>query len=351
MDPARRTSEYAGMTTHLHSASRPLLSTRARTLTSDGQLTVDTPEIELTFTGSSAAILAPVLGRLDGRCRVDEISAQLGLSERELKTTLQVLADEQVVIDAGAAFDACSPKAFLDAYFAECRFLSKEIFAQPFWEVFLSGRAERNLVLGWGIEFYHFVDAANEHMAAAVALCRDGAQTRAWLAKHYVEERDHGSIFLDGLAGVGLDRDLVRRAPPLPSTRALINYLTELASADTLAYAGTFGVMQANREEATRDAVGQFFTFLSGKYPFAVPLFDAFRQHALMDVDLEHQHLVLELMCEGYKELPRGVLARPINAARSAAEHFMMFFESIHQYYGSAGAELPRSAFDVRLVR
>jgi pyrroloquinoline quinone (PQQ) biosynthesis protein C len=215
----------------------------------------------------------------------------------------------------------------------------------------LSGRAERSLVLGWGIEFYHFVEAANEHMAAAVAQCRDGSQTRAWLAKHYVEERDHGSIFLDGLAGVGLDRDLVRRAPPLPSTRALINYLTELASADTFAYAGAFGVMQANREATTRDAIGQFFTFLSGKYPFAMQLFNAFRQHALIDVDLKHQHLALEMMCEGCKELPCDVMARPINAARSVTEHFIMFFESIRQYYGLAGIELPRCAFDVRLVR
>ena len=282
---------------------------------------------------------------------IDEISTQLGLSESELKKTFQVLADEEVVIDASAAFDACTSEAFLDAYFAECRFLTDEIFAQPFWETLLSGRAEHNLVLGWGIEFYHFVDAANEHMAAAVAQCRDGSQTRAWLAKHYVEERDHGSIFLDGLAGVGLDRDQVRRAPPLPSTRALINYLTELASADTIAYAGAFGVMQSNREATTRDAIEQFFTFLSGQYPFATQLFDAFQRHALIDVDLKHQHLVLELICEDCKELGSEVAARPINAARSVAEQFIMFFEGIHQYYGSARMMLPRCAFDVRLVR
>jgi pyrroloquinoline quinone (PQQ) biosynthesis protein C len=339
------------MTPHLHSASRPLLSARARTLTSDSELVVDTRDMELTFSGRSAALLARVLDHLDGRRRIDEISAQLDLSENELRKTLQVLVDEDVMIDAGAVFDARSSQAFLDAYFAECRFLSNEIFAQPFWETLLSGRAERNLVLGWGIEFHHFVDAANEHMAVAVAQCRDGARTRAWLAKHYVEERDHGSIFLDGLAGTGLDRDLVRRAPPLPSTRALINYLTELASVDTIAYAGTFGVMQANREAMSRDALERLFTFLSGQYPFATRLFDAFREHALIDADLRHQHLILEEMLEDGKALPPDVVARPIDAARSVTEHFIMFFEGIHQYYSLAEAEVPRCAFDVRLVR
>jgi len=339
------------MTANLGSASRPLLSARARTMMSDGQLVVDTPEIELTFSGASAAILASALDHLHGRCRVDEISARLGLNEGELKNTLQVLADDEVVIDTDAAFDARSSTAFLDAYFAECRFLSNEIFAQPFWETFLSGRAERNVVLGWGIEFYHFVDAANEHMAAAVAQCRDDPRTRAWLARHYVEEHDHASIFLDGLAGVGLDRELVRRAPPLPSTRGLINYLTELATADTIAYAGTFGVMQANREAMSRDAVERVFRLFGGQYPFATQLFDAFRQHALIDVDLKHQHLILEKICEAHTEFSPHFVARPINAARSVAEHFILFFEGIHQYYGCAGAELPRRAFDVRLIR
>lgn len=339
------------MTALLHSASRPWLGTWSRALTSDGQLIVDTPEVELTFSGSSAAVLAPVLDHLDGRCRVDEISARLGLPEAELRQTLQVLADDDVLIDAGAAFGTTSPDAFLDAYFAECRFLSNEIFAQPFWQTLLSGRAGRDVVLGWGIEFHHFVDAANEHMAAAAAQCRDGVLTRSWLARHYVEERDHASIFLDGLVGLGLDREMVRRAPPLPSTRALINYLTELATADTIAYAGTFGVMQANREAMSRDGVSRLFAFLSDRYPFATPLFDAFRQHALIDVDLQHQHIILEKICDSHTEFSPAFVARPVNAARSVAEHFIMFFEGIQRYYGTGEAEVPRRAFDIRLVR
>lgn len=86
--------------------------------------------------------------------------------------TLAVLAENGHWIDATAAPEAKTPEEFLAAYYALCDFWTKDIVARPFWETLLSGQASRTLVLGWGVEFYHDVEAANEHMAAVVAHCR-----------------------------------------------------------------------------------------------------------------------------------------------------------------------------------
>lgn len=338
--------------THLsmRASATPLLSCLVNCREYGGELLVESSDCSYRFGGQSAATMSAVLPRLDGASTVEDLSRYLGISPDEICAHLDVLAADELVLDASAAYEARSTGDFLDAYFRECRFRAREIFVQPFWDILMSGRATRSLVLGWGMEFYHYVEGANEHMAAGVAHCRRDPELRRWMAEHYAEEYNHSEIFLQGLISCGLDREQVLEASPLPSTRALINYLTELASSDTMAYAGAFGVMQAAGEDTTHESINRLYDELSGFYPFAVGLFDAIRKHALIDVDLGHQTLLLERACARSPGVDPSVVRGVTRAIADTAEHFILFFEGINDYYSSPHVIVPRRPVDIRTL-
>lgn len=334
----------------LPAVAQPLLSQQLSFIKGSGKLIVNAPESEYTFSGHSAVILSRLEQRLDGTCKVGDLAYELGISAEELGATLGMLAVDDLLLDASAALQARAPVEFLTAYLKECRFWSKHIFIQPFWSALLSGQAAPSLIFGWGIEFYHYVEAANEHMAAAIAHCHYDDQIRQQLAEHYVEEFDHSEIFLHGLSTSGFNIAQVKSAMPLASTRALINYLNELAISDTLCYAATFGVMQAAGEGTTKEGINQFYDLLSEHYPFARGLCDAIRKHALIDVELEHQALIIEQILSQMETVSVEDAQRIISAVKQTAEHFIFFFEGIHDYYRAPAARVPRPTLDIRTV-
>ncbi|MEK6321355.1 MAG: iron-containing redox enzyme family protein [Acidobacteriota bacterium] len=334
----------------LADTARPLLNPYVDYHSAASELQLESGNDIYTFSGQSSNLLKCVLPFLDGTWSVSDLASYSGASTNSLRELLGVLIADDLLLDVSRALVTQSPDDFFRAYLKECRFWSKQIFEQPFWSTLQSGAAPSVLVLGWGIEFLHYVEAANEHMAASVAHCRDRYPTRTWLADHYAEEFNHSEIFLEGLTKCGLDPDQVRSALPLASTRSLINYLYELAASDTLSYVATFGVMQAEGERTTSDGISAFCDRLTGLYPFAEGLFVAVKKHALIDVELAHQDLLIQRLCSRLGSIPADVARRILAAARETAEHFILFFEGINDYYSAPGAPLPRRGIDVRTL-
>jgi pyrroloquinoline quinone (PQQ) biosynthesis protein C len=329
-------------------SSRPMLAPNTTiSLQAEGAV-VETESATYTFEGDSARIIAAVGERLDGRARLSELASEVGVSAEHLRATLDALAGDEVVIDTGVALEAISPDVFLPQYHRLCSTWAKEIYATPFWQKMESGEASRTLVLGWGVEFYHYVDGANEHMAASTCHCREDYELRRWLAHHYVDEHDHGPIFLKGLERCGLDPWQIRQAPPLASTRALINFLYELACSDSIAYAATFGIMHHEPEGMRQEQVSRYFDDMTARYGFATGLFDSIKEHAKLDEGLDHETLVLERLLRRNGTVSPDAALRILRAARSAAEHFVLFFEGIADFYGAPEATVPRRPADAR---
>jgi pyrroloquinoline quinone (PQQ) biosynthesis protein C len=316
----------------------------------DGNLCrVETANTEFEVASPHAGLMRRLLSRATGAEVLADIASEMGIALEVAVRMLQPFAREGVILDVSAALDAPTPETFIEAFLAEARFFARPIFAGPFWRPIISGEATPSLVFGWGIEFSHFVDAANEYMAAGVAHCREGAEMREWFAHHYIEEADHAEIFYEGLVACGFDRQQLMRSPALPSTRGLINHLMELAIEGAVPYAAAFGVMQNSREASDRLAIDRFYGDLAYMYGFAAPMFEAFRRHALIDVSLGHEKTVFERISESWK-LTQSDRPRAIEAARSVAEHFVLFFEGILDYYGRDGASLPRHPAQLMVV-
>lgn len=332
-------------------ASKPLVASRVEYRRTSLTCIVETRSYEHSFSGWGGELLFRALPLLAGHQTVQQLAEGLHSDVQDLVAVLNKLnVDECLVVDVARVTSAGNGNEFVEALKDESQFMAAEIYSQPFWETVNSGAASKALILGWGIEFYHFVESVNEYMAAGVANCREDARVREILARHYIEECEHSSIFLEGLSECGLDAGQIRRAPPIASTRALINYLYETGVSNCFAYAGLFAVMQSSRDRMSEDLITAFYEHLSAAYPYAKGMFDAFRKHALIDVQLEHNRTGLEQIVELVPDRVMENSREIVRAARGLVEHFMLFFEGIKDYYGRERVPLPRRRVSTELI-
>jgi len=311
---------------------RALLSPHCNFSIEANTLVMLTREDEYRFQVSEPEALARVLAGLRERGRPSELAARHNVDGCALEPLLATLANDAVLLDIDAAKESTDDAEATQAMLRESRFWARSVFEQPFWEDLLAGRFTRAQVLGWGVEFYHFVDAANFYMPLGIAHTRHARHLREAITRHYIQEMDHGVIFLEGLARSGLDRSSILIAPPLPHTQALINGLAELAIEGEVPYTAAFAVMQPGISEPSVEALDEFYGALSGLYPFAAPMFDAFRRHARIDIELHHEETTFTLLCHAGISPPER--ARASLAMQTVAENFVLFFEGIQDWYG-----------------
>lgn len=325
----------------LHAQSKPLLSADAIVRPGIGQVTLETPDFLCEIGGVGAGRLARILPALDGGRTIAELAADEHLSAAAMLRSLEPLADVGALIDIAAPFEEIGDLEFMDRVMQECRLRTRALFQQPFWQRLSAGSLPPPVVLGWGIEFAHFVESANTYMPLGIASCRAGAAMREAFARHYVEEAQHSEFFFAGLVRCGLRRSRLEAAPPLASTRALVNQLCEFAMMGAAPYAACFAVMQPTQEPADAGQVTAFFQDLRELYPFAAPLFDAFEGHAKIDIELGHEVTLFERLCRT-GGLDAGERRIVLQVVASLVESFTLFFEGILDSYSKPGVAVPR---------
>jgi len=326
--------------------SAPILLDSAviRVGTGGAAVVADEFGLRFDFRGRHAQKVVAVLREFDGVSTIEEIARERDVPTHDVLDVLKPLRQHGMCVDAAMRDLSMRPPSTSIA--EHCAFASKNMLSQPFWKRLREGHLPLNVVLGWGIEFFHFVDAANEYMPLGVASLDGDAEIRERLAKHYCEEADHGAIFLDGLEETGLARTAILDAPPLPTTSALINHLKGAASAGFLRYSLMFAVMQPAANQSARQESISYYPLLGRLYPAARPLFDAFAKHAVIDQDLGHSNPSFYELIK--RRAPSGeALASLIEQVHEMSESFIFFFEGIHDYYSAPHAAIPRRALTV----
>src|SRR5476651_2418047 len=147
---------------------------------------------------------------------------------------------------------------------------------------------------------------AFEHMGIAAANATP--EMMPHLAKHFIEEYTHGDIYRRGLKSLFPD-DAILRSQPLPSTRALINFLSESAQRSSFAYYSGNELLQLteNTEDVSDGAggaVNEFYDAMIKHYPYTEPLVDSFIAHTKADQNLGHADAFLE-MCKSVPPMTR----------------------------------------------
>jgi len=200
-------------------------------------------------------------------------------------------------------------------------------------------------VIGFAFEKYHYIEAAFEHMVIAAANATP--EMMPHLARHFIEEYTHGDIYRKGLRSLFPD-ELILRSQPLPSTRALVNYLNESAQRSSFAYYSGNELLQMTEntdDERAGGAVDEFYDAMRKHYPYTDKLIDSFIAHTKADQKLGHADAFL-LMCKSVPPLTRREVNDALNVAKNMAEHLVLFMDGIDTYYEHFPI-VPRRACDL----
>src|SRR6267142_632009 len=272
----------------------PLLRRSATVAQHDGQVVIRHLRQEITLEGAGAELFTRMESHLDGRTAIEAIAGKLADKPARLRALLEQL-DE-----AG--------------------------------------------VLGFPFEKYHYIEAAFEHMGIAAANATP--EMMPHLARHFIEEYTHGDIYRKGLRTLFPD-DVILRSQPLPSTRALVNYLNETAQRNSFAYYSGNELLQMTEntgDQSAAHAVSDFYDAMRKHYPYTDKLVDSFIAHTRADQALDHQD-AFRLMCESVPPLTRREANDALNVARNMAEHLLLFMDGIDTFYARF-ATVPRLPCD-----
>jgi pyrroloquinoline quinone (PQQ) biosynthesis protein C len=303
---------------------------------------------EVTLEGAGAQLFRKMQPLLDGQTTIEAIAQKLG----EKPARVRALSEELVKVGVLAFLSAKDGGAlttgmeFYQLHRELCQYWLEDVYRHPFWDKVTSGKATRAQVIGFAFEKYHYIEAAFEHMGIAAA--NSTPEMMPHLARHFIEEYTHGDIYRKGLRSLFPDQ-LILHSQPLPSTRALVNYLRESAQRSSFAYYSGNELLQMTEntgEETAGKAVDDFYGSMRKHYPYTGPLIDSFIAHTKADQKLGHADAFL-LMCQSVPPLTQREVNDALNVAKNMAEHLVLFMDGIDTFYEHF-ATVPRLPCDSR---
>lgn len=295
-----------------------------------------------TLQGKMASLLANIAHLLGGDKDIAAIASLSKADRHEVSALVNALNKYDLVSWARDPLELMSGPEFYKYHRRYCRHWLREIYDHPFWDKVVSGTATDAQVIGFAFEKYHYIEGAHEHMGIAAA--NASREMMPHLARHFAEEYTHGDIYRRGLAAL-FDDSVVLNSQPLPSTRALVNFLNEAAASDSLAYyaANEFLQMTENDEDAAgkgSGAVSEFYKKMIENYPYTKPLVDSFIQHTALDQKLGHEGAFSE-MCQDVPPLTREQVGEIMDTTRSVVDVLKLFMDGIDVFYEEF-PEMPR---------
>jgi pyrroloquinoline quinone (PQQ) biosynthesis protein C len=275
----------------------PLLVWDIRVAREAGAVIVDAEsrDFELRFEASQPERILALLALFDGRRTLAQAAAQAGVPEPEARACAGHLVESGLAVTAAASTDRdLEPEAFVSFCRALYPPLKRRLFSHPLWSGLAAGEASHAVFMGWLIENYHFIDGVNDRLALAVTACPD-PRIKPFFVKHYVEEWDHSSYFMQALGDFGMTPDEVRATRPLPGTLAALNHMRRSARRDPLEYAACSGFLESTNED--RSVGVGFLGMLQDHYGKERPrVLAPLIEHLHLDEAYQH-NTVLEDIC------------------------------------------------------
>jgi pyrroloquinoline quinone (PQQ) biosynthesis protein C len=299
---------------------------------------------EVTLEGAGADLFRKLMPHLTGQETLEQIAKKVGESLDRTKALVSPLTEAGVLAEftgentmTGIEFHALHRKYVT--------FWLEPVYAHPLWEKMVSGKATRAQIIGFAFEKYHYIEGAHEHMGIAAA--NSTPEMMPHLARHFIEEYTHGDIYRKGLKSIFQD-DLILRSQPLPSTRALVNFLSETAARNSFSYYAGNEVLQMTEntsDDSAAQSIDDFYDALRKHYPFSKKLIDSFIMHTNADQNLGHSDVFLE-MCESVPPLTHKEVVDAMNVSKSMVEHLQLFMDGIDIWYGQ-NQNVPRIPCDL----
>jgi pyrroloquinoline quinone (PQQ) biosynthesis protein C len=324
----------------------PILRHSATVARQNGNVAIRHLRDEVTLDGAAAQLFNKLEPALDGRTSIDAIAAKLAERPARLRALLEQLEKTGVVsfLSGNGENRWTTGVDFYAIHRQHCAAWLVPVYDHPLWQKIVTGKATRAQVIGFAFEKYHYIEAAFEHMGVAAANATP--EMMPHLARHFIEEYTHGDIYRKGLRSLFPD-DIILHSQPLPSTRALVNYLSESAARSSFAYYAGNELLQMTEntdDDRTGGAIDEFYDSMQKHYPYTDKLIDSFIAHTKADQKLGHADAFL-LMCKSVPPLTVREVNDALNVAKNMAEHLLLFMDGIDTFYGHFPA-VPRRRCD-----
>lgn len=312
----------------------PLLRRTAQVHRTNGRIAIRYLDEEVSVEGPGADLLGRMLPHLDGAIQVVDIAARIGERPERVRALAERLHQAGVLVYPGAGDerDRMTGEEFHALHRRLCAEWLRPVYEHPFWQKVVSGKASRAQVIGFALEKYHYIEGAYEHMATAAANATP--EMMPHLARHFIEEYNHGDIYRKGLMSL-FPSEVVLSSQPLPSTRALVNFLSESAARSSFSYYAGNELLQQTENTGEDDAgtaVDAFYEAMRKHYPWSKRLVDSFIAHTNADQKLGHDNVFLQ-MCGSVPPLGRKEVQDALETTRSMAEHLRLFMDGIDVFY------------------
>jgi heme oxygenase-like protein len=291
--------------------------------------------------------LLHVLQNLDGRHTLADLPGVVGVDPQQLAEVLEPAVTMGLVDDLSKP-DASSGLAALSRLEHVLNELVDEmVFRGPFWRA-IAEKADSlpaNVFYGFGLENWFFL--YNEALFDAPVVSHPtSAAMRAMLQEFYYEEHRHDDIVVRAFAPLGISKDDLLRARPLPTTTALINMLAWWSRTDPLFFIATIGILEGRLDTEGDGEKGPIYdSFLEAcdRVGLQPDFVHSLRTHAKINAGHDHSAVSREIFAEVVGVDPETE-RRWRGKAHLFVETYAGFFNGLLDYYSRPDRPLVRTA-------
>lgn len=296
--------------------------------------------------GVSRDQLLQILRHLDGRTKLSDLAHLVDLDVDRLGAIIEPAVAMGLVDDLSQP-EARSGLAALSRWEDLVNGLVDElIFQGPFWRA-VTERPEslpHSVYYGFGLENWFFL--YNETLFDGPLVSHpNSAALRAMLQEFNFEEHRHDDIVLRAFAPLGISKDDLLRARPLPTTTALINLLAWWSRTDPLFFMATIGILEGRLDsegDGENGPVYDSFLEACGRAGVREDFVQPLRAHAKINASHDHGAVSRELFAE-VPGVDREAEQRWYGKAHLFVETYAAFFNGVLDYYSQPDRPLLRT--------
>ena len=273
----------------------------------------------------------------DGRNSSAFAAETLGIPERDILRLAEQLEEWGFVQEARTE-QSIPVQEFLQTMERVCRSWNRQLGFHKLFQWLENGRVEKEVLLGLMLETYHYVSAASQHIACAIANCQK-KQWREMLSEYLAEEHNHAPLILETLLRMGLKREDVLASTPTPGTLALIHFLLRVGTESTLHYFVAMSFVEAREEDSAIGA--ESLRGMSSRFGYSSNAVEPILQHMFDDVAAGHSNLLVEAL-QGRESILLSEADAAANMLHDLKHAFDLFHDQILSYYSGPSNVIPR---------
>ena len=288
----------------------------------DGEIVLARDGLEYALAPEDSPLpeLQSFLRSLDGRRSLGELQEALADAERaRLLSMVDDLEMHNLIDDARPVVARSGIDVLLELEDLTNELIERTLEKNVFWTtVRKPGVAPKNVLYGFAVENYHFL--FRESLFDSPILAYPGnTRVRTLINEFYVSEFGHDELVVQALSALGITREELLDAIPLPETMAMCNALSYWASSDPIFFLSTLGVLEGKDTE--EDPYIHACEINGLEADFIGPM----RAHSEINRNAAHGDLTREI----FREIPH-IDAETIARARRQMPLFIEMYDNYH---------------------